>query len=56
MGNQRINRIKDIIKAADPELMEARQRLYPIEYAAALKELEEEALHPTTKKEEEEVD
>jgi hypothetical protein len=47
MGNQRIERIKDIIRSADAELMEARARVYPIEYAAAMAELKsEEALQP----------
>ena len=48
MGNQRINRIKDIIRSEDAELMEARARVYPIEYAAALAELESEAAIQST--------
>jgi hypothetical protein len=42
MDKQRINRIKEIIKSGDIELIEARARLYPVEFAQAQEELKQE--------------
>lgn len=43
MNQSRIERIKEIIKTNDTELMEARKKVFPTEYAAAEKEIAQEA-------------
>ena len=42
MQEKRTERIKEIIRSGDSELMEARARVYPLEYAAALEAIKKE--------------